>query len=169
MISRFIAFAFCGFVLVGSIRAQDASVPAEGVDWKPFNEAIELAAEQKKKVLVDIYAAWCPWCRRLQREVYVEESVQRRLEDDFIVTRLDGENQVDSVRFREFTLTQSELALGFGTQGYPNTVFLDSDGQYITRLPGFVDAAEFTKVLAYVGSDAFKELSYPEYLESIQP
>ena len=156
----------CAFLVLGSASAQDASVPAEGIDWKPFNEAIELAAQQNKKVLVDIYAAWCPWCRRLQREVYPQEAIRQRVEEFFIATRLDGENQADSVRYLDFTLSQSELALGFGTQGYPNTVFLDADGQYITRLPGFVDAAEFEKILAYVGTDAFKELTYPEYLES---
>lgn len=167
MILRLLFSACLLLALVGTARAQDASVAAEGVEWKPFMEAVSLAGQENKKVIVDIYAAWCPWCRRLQREVYTDAAVQERLSEDFIATRLDGENQEDSLQFREYTLTPSELALGFGMQGYPTTVFLDSEGQYITRLPGFVDAGEFTKILSYVGSDAFREISYQDYLEQL--
>ena len=162
---RLIGLFIFAFLLVSAGRAQDASVAAEGIDWKPFGEAVALAGEQEKMIVVDIYAPWCPWCRRLQREVYTDSLVQRSLADHFIATRLDGENQSDSLRFREYTLTPSELALGFGTEGYPTTVFLDSDGQYITRLPGFVNASKFTHVLSYVGTGAFKSVSYQDYLE----
>lgn len=164
MTNRVLALLFLATVLVASATAQDASVAAEGVDWKPFTEAVDVAEQQNKKLVVDIYAPWCPWCRRLQQEVYTDSDVQQRLADHFIATRLDGENQADSLQFREYTLTPSELAQGFGAQGYPTTVFLDSEGQYITRLPGFVDATEFTKVLTYVGSDAFKNASYQDFL-----
>ena len=167
MIPRVFLSACLFLAIAGTARAQDASVAAEGVDWKPFMEAVSLAGKENKKVIVDIYAAWCPWCRRLQREVYTDDAVQKHLSEHFIATRLDGENQEDSLQFREYTLTPSELAVGFGMQGYPTTVFLDSEGQYITRLPGFVDAGEFTKILSYVASDAFRKTSYQEYLEQL--
>lgn len=162
---RLIGLFMLAFLLVNAGQAQDASVAAEGVDWKPFGEAVALAGKHDKMIVVDIYAPWCPWCRRLQREVYTDSIVQKTLADNFIATRLDGENQSDSLSFREYTLTPSELALGFGAQGYPTTVFLDSHGQYITRLPGFVDATEFTNVLSYVGTGAFKTKSYKDYLD----
>lgn len=150
-------------VLVLSVNAQDASVPAEGLEWKPFEEAVQQAATQDRKLIVDIYAPWCPWCRRLQREVYVDDAIQEYVKQHFVLTRLDGENQTDSLRFREYTLTPSELAIGLGAQGYPTTVFLDPSGEYITRLPGFAEAPAFLNVLSYIGSDAFKEHSYEEY------
>lgn len=160
---RHIVSVLLACVLATAAHAQDASVPAEGLDWQPFEEAVALAKEQNKKVIVDIYAPWCPWCRRLQREVYTDDTVQDYVRDHFIVTRLDGENQSDSLQFREYTLTPAQLALGLGANGYPTTVFLDPDGEYITRLPGFAAAPEFLNVLSYIGSDSFVNLSFEEY------
>lgn len=152
-------------LLATAVSAQDASVAAEGLDWKPFEEAVVQARAQNKKLIVDIYAPWCPWCRRLQREVYSDTAVQDYVREHFILTRLDAENQSDSLQFREYTLTPSELAIGLGTEGYPTTVFLAPDGEYITRLPGFADTPAFLDVLTYIGSDSFVELSYEEYRE----
>lgn len=160
----FVCFAGLGSAFVA--HGQDASVAAKGIDWLPFDEALEEAKMQEKKLIVDVYAPWCPWCRRLQREVYTDDAIQEYLANHFIATRLDGENQSDSLHYQEYTLTPSELALGLGATGYPTTVFLDNDGAYITRLPGFVDVPQFLNVLDYIGTEAFVGASFEEFLET---
>lgn len=143
--------------------AQDASVPAEGLDWYSFEEAVKIAKQNDKKLLIDVYAVWCPWCRRLQSDVYTDEKVRSYVEKHFVLTRLDAEDREKSIQFKEHTLTPADLATGLGASGFPTTVFLDADGDYITRLPGFVEAGEFLHVLGYIGSDAFVEQSFQEY------
>lgn len=166
----FISFALASLLAflasvpgAAGVRAQDASVPAEGLEWKAFEEAVTQSEEQGKKLLVDVYAAWCPWCQRLQREVYTDESVQAYVRDYFVLTRLDAENTEDSLSFRDYTLTPSEMAAGLGASGFPTTVFMDEEGRYITRLPGFMAAPEFLEVLTYIGSDAFVDFTFEEY------
>lgn len=150
-------------VVASNAYAQDASVAAEGVAWKPFEEAVEVAKERKKKVLIDVWAVWCPWCERLQHEVYADEVVQAYLAENFVATRLDAENQESIIQFMEYELSEAELALGLGAQGFPTTIFLDSNSDYITRLPGFVDPAEFMTVLSFIGSEAFRQESYEDF------
>lgn len=164
MMKKLVFAALVLGLAVGAAQAQDASVAAEGIEWYSFEEAIALAKKQNKKVVVDIYAPWCSWCRKLQREVYADKEIQEYVAENFIMTRLDGENKDDTVRFKEYSLSPSELALGFGMQGYPTTVFLDADTDYITRLPGFANTPEFFKVLSYVGSNAFVDKSYQEFV-----
>lgn len=146
--------------------AQDASVPAEGLDWHPFEKAVNVAKQKNKKIIVDVYAPWCPWCRRLQSDVYTNEEVRSYIEEHFVLTRLDAENRDDSLHFKEFTLTPAELSTGFGAQGFPTTVFLNAESEYITRLPGFLEADDFLHVLGYVGSEAFVDQSFEEYSEA---
>lgn len=167
MIKPFVIFILTVIVAATApaVRGQDASVPAEGLDWYPFEEAIDRARLGKKKVIVDVYAIWCPWCRRLQDEVYTDPDVQSYLENHFVLTRLDAENLEDSIQFKEHDLTPADLAHGLGAQGFPTTVFLDEESDYITRLPGFIEAADFLSVLDYVGSNAFRDLSYQEFVE----
>lgn len=151
--------------VLSSVAQDDASIPAEGVSWHPFQEAVDLARTHGKKVLIDVYAPWCPWCRRLQREVYTDPAVQAYLAEHFVATRLDGDDEEKTFSFQEHRLTASELAMGLGAQGFPTTVFLESDGQYITRLPGFVDAGEFLTILRFVGTSAYEQESYEEFVK----
>lgn len=155
-------------LLITPLRAQDASVAAEGVAWKPFEKAVQLAAKEKKPLVVDIYAPWCTWCRRLQREVYVDPAVQAYLAKHFVVTRLNGDDTASKLTFKEYDLTSAELAQGLGAEGYPTTVFLSATSDYITRLPGFVDAGEFVQILRFIGSGAYQKLTYPEYVAQQQ-
>jgi thioredoxin-related protein len=147
-----------------TVHAQDASVPAEGINWHTFEEAVAMAKKEKKKIIVDIYAPWCTWCRKLQREVYTDPDIREYVNKNFVITRLDGEDKEETVQFKEYSLTPSELALGFGLQGYPTTVFLDAESDYITRLPGFADVPEFKRVLTYIGTDAFVDRTYQEFV-----
>jgi thioredoxin-related protein len=166
------ALVLCCVLALGALprlsSAQDASVPAPGLDWYAFEEAVDLAKATKKKVLVDVYAAWCPWCRRLQSEVYTDEAVRAYVEEHFVLTRLDAENQEDSVQFKEHVLTPADLSAGLGAQGFPTTVFLDEESEYITRLPGFIEAGEFVTVLGYIGSEAFVDQTFEEYANALK-
>ena len=67
---------------------------------------------------------------------------------------------------KSYTLPAPALAQAFGAQGTPTTVFLTAKGEYITRLPGFVDATMFLDILGYIGSKSFENQTYQEYMEA---
>ncbi len=147
----------------------DASVAAEGINWLPsFNEALEVSKASGKKLIVDIYAPWCPWCRRLQREVYTSDAVRTYVNEHFEIVRLNGEVQDDTNTFMEYTLSSAELAQALGATGYPTTVFLGADGSYVTRLPGFAAADDFIYILRYIATDAYLDKSFDDFLAEVK-
>jgi thioredoxin-related protein len=152
--------------LAGIADAQSASEPAAGIPWLEFEEGLRVAAEREKPVLVDIFAPWCGWCTKLQTDVYTDGRIQHYLREHFAVARLNIDSVDDAVDFRGYRVTSAELAMGLGASGTPTTVFLDSAGNYITRLPGFVGADEFLQVLRFIGTEAYKSQSFENFLNS---
>ena len=146
---------------------QPAAQPAAGVDWQAFEEAIVTADSSGKTILVDIYAPWCGWCRRLQHEVYTDSTVQDYLAEHFEVARLNGDDTQQMYSFKGYDLNGMELAQGLGAEGFPTTVFLASNSDYITRLPGFAEAPEFLQILQYIQTRAFETQSFPEFVEGL--
>lgn len=139
---------------------------ATTLEWQPFEQALQQAQDSGNVVLVDVYAPWCGWCRKMQQEVYTEAEVLAHLDRSFETTRLNIDDAQSVLTYQEYTLSPKELGNAFGATGTPTTVFLDAEGNYITRLPGFVDAPTFERVLAYIGSGAYRDQTLREFVDA---
>ena len=163
-------FALLLFVLPALGHAQSfdptSPKPNNGLNWRSFEQAVEVASKNDKAILVDIYAPSCPWCRKMQQDVYTDDQVQQYLDEHFEVARLNATNTTDEIHFQEHTLNPQQLAVGLGMQGTPTTVFLNPDGSYIAHVPGFVEAPRFQMILKYVGSGAHTEQDFQQFVES---
>lgn len=135
------------------------------IGWQRVEEAMAAATQSGKKVLIDISAPWCPWCRRMQQEVYSDSAVVAYLKAYFEYARLNGEDTTRKLTFRGYELSEAELAMALGLTGYPTTVFLDADGTYITRVPGFIPTETFLQILRFIGSEAYRTQSFEEFVK----
>jgi thioredoxin-related protein len=144
--------------------AQTGSNDASGVDWVPLHTALEKAQTDGKKILIDVYTVWCGYCRRMNTETYADNTVKETIDKYFYPVRLNAESNV-FVEFAGEVITEQELALAFGVRGYPTTVILNYDGSAVGRQPGFMDARDFNNLLSFVGSDAYKNTQFDDYLK----
>ena len=142
---------------------------AAPLGWAPFSEAIEQASQAEKKVLIDIYAPWCGWCRRMHQEVYPDAGVRQYLHEHFKLTRLDITEEEDTLQFKGYRLNSMTLAGGLGATATPTTVFLEPNGDYITRLPGFAGTDDFLNILKFIATDAYQTQSFEEFLNGLSP
>lgn len=144
----------------------DGADAAVAPDLPPSVSFAEAMAAGDKKILVEIYATWCPYCQRMQREVYSDPTVKAYLRAHFAYVRLEGDAEGGQHAYQGGTLTTKQLAQALGLRGFPTTAFLLPDGQQITFLPGFVDAPTFLTVMRYIATDAYQEQSFEAFMTS---
>ncbi len=154
-------------VMFVTISAGQNRAVADGslVEWPTFEEALVAASESGRIILIDVFSPTCPWCRKMQHEVYTDKKLQQYLYATFELGRIDITINTDTVSYKDYRLSSAHLGAGFGATGTPTTIFLESTGDYITRLPGFHALDEFFDVLKFVGSESFREMSFEEFME----
>ncbi len=130
-----------------------------------MEEAQALAKENGKKVLVEVYAVWCGFCRKMAAETHPTQKVKDAVDDLFYLVRLNAESQKEVI-FNGETMTEAELATAFGVSSFPTTVFVDTNGDPLGYQPGFMDATTYTELISYVGTDSFKSTSFKDFVQS---
>jgi len=143
------------------LHAQSAPVP-DNIEWTGVDQALKRAADEEKLVLINVYADWCPYCRRMHREVYPDERVEKPVSDYFIPVVINTESE-DPVTYLGNKFTESEFAVALQYSSVPTTFFMNSNGEVIGQQPGYLPAELFSKLLEYVGSGAYESISFEEF------
>lgn len=90
--------------------------------------ALDRAAAEHKRVIVDLGANWCIWCRRLHDTFENDPAVARALGRGFIVVMVD-------VNTRRGAKRNADVNARYGNpieHGIPVLVVLDADGRQLT-------------------------------------
>jgi len=121
-------------VLLIGCSAKDEPANVGNIDWfKDFDAAKQMASSQNKPILIDFYTDWCGWCKRLDKDTYANGEVEEALKQ-FVCVKINAEKQKD--------LTQK-----FKVRGFPSTVFLEPNGEFIEVVPGYMPPENFLEML----------------------
>lgn len=100
----------------------------------------------------------------MDSDVYSNPDIQRYLKEKFIPIKFNGEATIQ-ITYNGEKFTHPESTQAFKITGYPATVFMESDGEPISVLPGYYSPDEFLKILKFIGDDHYLNSSYEEYLK----
>ncbi len=133
-------------------------------DW---NKGIEAARAEKKPILVDFYASWCHWCRKMDETTFAAPPIKELFASDWITIKVNTEDRVREGTFQDKTFTYQQLAGAFGVQGLPSILFIDKDGEPVTIIPGFMSEAKLKIVLEYMKNELYRrEIDLGAYIRS---
>ena len=105
-----------------------------GVKRHTFDEALKIASQEKKIILIEGYLPYCRGCIWMDRNVMVEPEVKQALNKDFVLVKMN--------------LLIEKLPLGMKRLGTPSFYFIALDGKTILDMmegTGTVD--EFLEML----------------------
>ena len=159
------ALALLMAALPAAAQTNAGAIPEDAPNWRSMDEAIALATANDRLLVLHSYTVWCGWCARMDRETYTDDAVQAYLDEHYEATRLDLESG-DIVTFFEHTVSMATLGTALQVSGTPTTVFVDSDGSLITKMPGFQDAETFLHALRFVHEEAYNQMSFAEFIEA---
>jgi thiol:disulfide interchange protein len=137
-IAAVLATAGCGRQEAPSLPGAEAVSNHGSVDikWeKDFATAVERAGEEGKPVLVNFYADWCVWCKRLDSTTLQDARVATMLRDQVVPVRLDVDRE------------GRELSNEYRVDGLPTVLILEANGREIGRIPGYMPPAGFLETV----------------------
>ena len=119
-----------------------ALVPSEtnSVEWKPFTEDA-LTEISGRGVIIDFYADWCIPCKELDAMTFSDPKVIE-LSKEFETYKAD--------MTKSLSTEVENLREQFKIVGVPTVLILNSKGEEVDRITGFVEASEFYKVISSV-------------------
>lgn len=174
------------FVTLLSANVSASPAPTDSADdiqWMTFEEAVAQVKSDKeagldgKMVFIEIYATWCPYCKRLDANTMTDPEVIEMLNTRFYPVRLDGEAERD-IAFNGHTFKfvpngergYHELAVGLsgGQLSYPTLVFINEDLQVVQPLAGYREPGELLPILSFFGDGHYTSTPWETFIESYE-
>lgn len=113
---------------------------AHATKWHDSLAKAQAEAKQGNKlILVDLWADWCGWCKRMEQEVFPSEVFQASAKN-YSLLRLDTEDGAEGSRF----------SAQFGVRSLPTFILLTPDLTVAGIVRGYAPADQFMDQVAKV-------------------
>lgn len=127
-------------LVLGIVRPPDWGVSDEkgvegtGLLWlESLEEAMAVSEQRGMDILVDFSASWCIWCRKMEKETFLDPATQKPLAE-FILLRVDVDKAPD-------------VARRFQVRGLPTLMVLDAEGRVKAQSSGFLSSQDLLTFL----------------------
>jgi protein disulfide-isomerase len=130
-----LAFSAVGLALVLTAAP---SLRAAELTWQTdFAKASQQAAQEHKYILLDFTGSdWCPWCIKMDKEVFNQSQFSDFALKNLVLVKLDFPRKAAQSPTEK---SQNEdLAKKFGIEGFPTYVLLDPSGKEVRRQVGYL-------------------------------
>ncbi len=106
------------------------------VRWMPISQAMGIARQTHRPVFYEFSAAWCVPCKTLEREVFMDEDLAKRINDRFIAVKVIDTQQEEGRNWPEVQALMDR----YGVNAFPTIVIAGPDGSVLDRVVGYPGA-----------------------------
>ena len=134
-----------------------------------IGEDVEEAAAAGKRVMLYFYQDGCPYCTKLLRDNFSQQSIVQKTRKylDVIAVNMWGDREVTGLDGQQ--TTEKQFAESLRVMFTPTILMLNEQGKVILRINGYYHPVKFEAALDYVGQHQEKSLSFAEYYRNLAP
>lgn len=167
MLSRLILAMSLLLAGLGGLSAQADSLPAQvavaqAMRWNDYNAGLKKASQEKKFVMMQFYATWCGYCRKMDQVTFQDAEVQKSMQRWFVPIRVT-ERSKKSVNYQGKAMQENDLLPLYQISAFPSMVFLGPEGQKLTLIPGYLEPAEMGALLKFIGTRSFEKMTLEQF------
>jgi thioredoxin-related protein len=131
------------------IRAQQQE---KGIQWTrelSWDRVKQKAKAENKYIFLDCYTTWCVPCKRMDEEVYVDDSVGKYMNEKFINVKVQmNKTKNDDEEIISWYKDASSIQYEYRVTAYPTYLFFKPDGQIVHRDGAYAGPAKFLELVA---------------------
>jgi thioredoxin-related protein len=123
----------------------------DAINWLDFESAIDANNEERKPIFIDIYTAWCGWCKKMDQTTFKDPKVTAYMNENYYAVKMDAESK-EAIVFKERLYeaknyngkTYNELAVNLlgSKMSFPTFVILSKKQVKIATISGFKKPAQ---------------------------
>lgn len=138
--------------------------PPAGYPFLPYDEAIQKAKQEKKKIFLYYGRLGCGYCDKTNKESFSDAALKNIYTTHYVLTYVDAESGHRITLPSGERVTEMEFGARLKALVTPVFIFLEPDGTPIVRLPGFQTTADFIRYDQYVHQGHYKTQSLTDFL-----
>ncbi|MBM3857196.1 MAG: thioredoxin family protein [Verrucomicrobia bacterium] len=98
-----------------------------------YPAALKKASKENKLVLLDFTGSdWCPWCMKLDKELFSQPAFEKYAEKNLVLVLVDfPQGKKKSEQSEALKQQNQELQTKFKIEGYPTLILLDAQGKQL--------------------------------------
>lgn len=121
-------------LLAGKMPTSD-KLPA--IAWQSdYDAALKIAQAEKKNLLIDVRADWCPPCRRMEKSTFVNPQVVSVVQAGYVPLRINNDDKMGD-----------KLAAQYSFNSIPTLIILGPDGKLVRKHSGYMPSRKFLEFL----------------------
>ena len=142
------------------------------IKWYSIEEALQLASQEPRVLVIDVYTDWCGWCKRMDATTFSDSEVVETMNKNFYPVKMNAEGR-DDVIIGDHTFKfvdngqrgYHEIAaiVTKGRLSYPTISYVDAQGRVLEAAPGYKRADQLRVYLAYYSDGAYKSQTFAEF------
>ncbi|QTA79064.1 Thioredoxin-fold containing protein [Desulfonema limicola] len=128
------------------------TIKEQDINWQNYEAGMALGKNKSKKILINFYADWCTYCKKMDKDTYTNKSVISYINENFIPIKVNSDKN-------------RKIAMNYRVTGLPSTWFVAETGENIGNRPGYIDAETMIPILKYIHTDSYKSMSFKDFMD----